>query len=149
VIGAAGNDTFPMCSYPSAAKRSVCVGATSRTGTPSYYSNFPNNPHGPGSVGVRAPGGLGSIFCEDDEDIWSTMWPGSDFDSCGDIRGYETLAGTSMATPFVSGLAAQLFSMRLDNQQVLDRIRTRSSNNGLYEPVYGYGLIDADKATQP
>ena len=148
VIGAAGNDSFPLCSYPSAAERAVCVGATDSRGLPSYYSNFPNNPHGLGSIGVRAPGGLGSVFCEDDEDIWSTMWPGSDFDTCGAIKGYETLAGTSMATPFVSGLAALLFSQGLDNQQVLDKLKTTSSNNGSYDPVNGYGIVDADAATR-
>jgi subtilisin family serine protease len=147
VIGAAGNETFPLCSYPAAAQRSVCVGATDSRGLPSYYSSFPNNPHGTGSVGVRAPGGVGSVFCEDDEDIWSSMWPGSDFDTCGEIQGYETLAGTSMATPFVSGVAAMLFGQGLSNQQVLDRLRTTSSNGGAYDPVYGYGIVDADAAT--
>jgi serine protease len=149
VIGAAGNDTFPLCSYPSAAERAVCVGATDSRGLPSYYSNFPNNPHGMGSIGVRAPGGLGSVFCEHDEDIWSTMWPGSDFDTCGDIKGYETLAGTSMATPFVSGLAAILFGQGLNNQQVLDKLKTTSSNHGSYDPVMGYGIVDAAAATAP
>jgi serine protease len=149
VVGAAGNDTFPLCSYPSAAERAVCVGATDSSGLPSYYSNFPNNPHGMGSVGVRAPGGEGSIiFCEDDLDIWSTMWPGSDFDSCGSISGYETLAGTSMATPFVSGVAALLFGKGLNNQQVLDKLKTTSSNQGSYDPVFGYGIVDADAATK-
>jgi subtilisin family serine protease len=147
VVGAAGNDTFPLCSYPSAAARAVCVGATDSRGLPSYYSNFPNNPHGAGSIGVRAPGGFGSLFCEDDEDVWSTMWPGSDLD-CGDIAGYDALAGTSMPTPFVSGVAAMLFGQGLSNQRVLDKLKTTSSNQGAYDPVYGYGIVDADAATR-
>ena len=148
VIAAAGNDTFPLCSYPSASERAVCVGATDSRGLPSYYSNFPNNPHGTSSIGVRAPGGVGSVFCEDDEDIWSTMWPGSSFECPDGIKGYETLAGTSMATPFVSGVAAILFGEGLNNQQVLDKLKTTSSNHGSYDPVMGYGIVDADAATK-
>jgi serine protease len=145
VVAAAGNDTFPLCSYPSFADHAVCVGATDSRGLPSYYSNFPNNKT---MLGFRAPGGVGSVFCEDDEDVWSTMWPGSDFDSCGSISGYETLAGTSMASPQVAGVAALLYGQGLTNQQIVDRLEATSSNHGAYDPVMGWGIVDADAATQ-
>lgn len=144
VVAAAGNESYPLCSYPAFANRAVCVGATDSRGLPSYYSNFPNNQQ---TMGVRAPGGVGSVFCEHDEDIWSTLWPGSDYDSCGDIAGYETLAGTSMASPFVAGLAAMLYGQGLSNAEIVERLKATSSNGGIYDPVYGYGIVDADAAT--
>jgi subtilisin family serine protease len=92
-------------------------------------------------------GGLGSVLCEDTEDIWSTIWPGSGLD-CSRTRGYDTLAGTSMAAPFVSGVVALLAGKGLSNAQIVDRLKTRSSHKGYYNPVGGYGIVDADAATR-
>ena len=145
MVAAAGNESFPLCSYPAFADHAVCVGATDSRGLPSYYSNFPVNKT---MLGFRAPGGVGSVFCEDDEDVWSTMWPGSTSTVRRRIAGYETLAGTSMASPQVAGVAALLFGQGLTNAQVVDRLKATSSNHGTYDPVMGYGIVDADAATQ-
>jgi serine protease len=145
VIGSAGNESQPLCEYPAASANAVCVGATDRHGMPSAYSNFPADPGG--TVGVRAPGGMGDLlFCESDNDIWSTMWPKSDEDCGGAIKGYDTLAGTSMAAPFVTGVAALLAGRGLTAPQILNCLKTKSSNDGSYDPVNGYGIVDADKA---
>jgi serine protease len=146
VVASAGNESGPLCDYPAAAVNAVCVAATDQNGLPASYSNLPADPDG--TVGVRAPGGTRSlVFCEDDGDVWSTMWPTSDDDNCGGtVRGYDTLAGTSMSAPFVSGVAALLAARGLTAPQILECLKTKSSNSGTYEPVNGYGIVDADAA---
>src|SRR5205823_10383509 len=136
IVAAAGNDSFPFCEYPSAASDAICVAADDSTGFPSFYSNFPLSPGG--GVPVRAPGGDGTGGCGDG-DVWSTYWPGASDDNCG-AKGYEPLAGTSMATPFVSGVAAMLRGAGLSNAQVMDCIRRTSSNGGSYDPIRGYEI---------
>ena len=147
VVAAASNEAFPLCNYPAAARRAVCAAATDSRGLPAAYSNFPNAASG--AVGVRAPGGEGSpIFCEYDGDVWSTVWPGDLTDSIEDcpVKGYETFAGSSMAAPHVSGVAALLAGRGLSNAQIVECLRTTSSNDGDSDSVYGYGIVNADAA---
>lgn len=151
IVVAAGNDSLPLCAEPAAAARAFCVGATDNNDLIATYSNS-------GDIDVTAPGGFGSVFCEDfARDILSTIWAGSQYDCQGAatnnpshifLTGYETLAGTSMAAPHVSGIAALLFAQGLTNQQVVDRIKATSDDLGTpgYDPVYGWGRVNACRA---
>jgi subtilisin family serine protease len=146
IVAAAGNEMLPFCEFPSASAKAVCVAATDATGFPSSYSNFPLRLDD--GVAVRAPGGDGSGSCGSSSDIWSTYWSGASGDNAERCapKGYEALAGTSMATPFVSGIAALLRGAGLSNQQVMDCLKSTSSNNGAYDPINGYGIVSADAA---
>ncbi len=155
LVAAAGNFSLPVCGLPAGEKFVICVAATNRRGLPTAYSNFPIKP-GLG-VAVRAPGGEGgprepgSGFCENDEGVWTTMWPGWAAD-CGPTQGYDSLAGTSFASPHVAGVAALLAGEGLTSERIANCLKATSLNplskkRGQYDPIYGYGLVDADKAT--
>ncbi|GAC1436102.1 MAG: hypothetical protein NVSMB51_06740 [Solirubrobacteraceae bacterium] len=114
VVAAAGNDSLPLCEQPGAGGRLLCVGALDRRGQQSFFSSNGLN------VNVFAPGGSG--LPGPDEDILSTWNDGA----------YMTLAGTSQATPHVSGVAALLAADGLRGQTAVQRIlATRSAGGAL------------------
>ena len=143
VIIAAGNESFPSCDFPASHAKALCVGAVDRRGLRARYSNFGT------AVGVVAPGGLGSLRCEDDEDVWSTILPRAERD-CGQ-DGYEALAGTSMATPHVAGVAALIaarFPRRATPDFVYERLKSTADDLGVpgVDPFHGYGRVNAQRA---
>jgi subtilisin family serine protease len=128
VIAAAGNDTAPFCEQPAVTGPLLCVGAIDRRETRTFYSS---------SGDLVAPGGSATLSGPD-EDILSTFKNGN----------YESLAGTSQATPHVSGVAALLVSLGLHGKAVTNRILATARDAGLPGPddVYGAGILDAKAA---
>lgn len=119
---AAGNDntSSTASAYPGAYANCYAVASTTSSDARSSFSNY-------GSwVEVAAPG----------SSIYST-WLNS---------GYNTINGTSMATPHVAGLAGLLASQGLTNAQIRDRIcntADRISGTGSY---WTCGRINAYRA---
>jgi subtilisin family serine protease len=144
VMIAAGNENFPACDFQASHAKALCIGAVDRRGLKAAYSNFGV------SIGVVAPGGLASVSCDDDEDIWSTILASMKQD-CG-RDGYEPLAGTSMATPHVSGVAALVISRfgkrRATPKFVYNRLKSTADDLGVpgVDPLYGYGRVNARRA---
>ncbi|OGC13728.1 hypothetical protein A2246_06700 [candidate division WOR-1 bacterium RIFOXYA2_FULL_37_7] len=131
VVAAAGNDGDSTLNYPAAYEHVIGVASIDRNNTRSDFSNSNN------FVDVCAPGGYGS---GDEEDIVSCYLDNS----------YVYMSGTSMSTPFVSGLAALLFSQNpsWSNDQVVTRIIGTADDLGSagWDAFYGYGKINVYNA---
>jgi thermitase len=134
IFAAAGNDYNTTINYPAGYDNVIGVAAVTKTDTHSTYSNYNS------TVDLCAPGGanLGGA-----NDIYSTKR----------INTYGYMAGTSMATPFVSGLAALVRSVHPDwsPAAVYQWLIDASDELGVAgrDDYFGYGRINARRATLP
>ncbi len=123
VIAAAGNDGRDQINYPAAFPGVIAVGSTDSRDQVSSFSTRGEH------LSVAAPG----------EDIWSL--------DAFDNGGYLTLDGTSMATPFVSGVAALLMQKHgtsLTPGQIRGILEATAEDLGAagYDDEYGHGRVD-------
>lgn len=127
LVVAAGNDGKYGVSCPGAYDQAMAVGSTDSSDNRSSFSNY-----GP-RLDIAAPG----------SSIYSTWSNGT----------YGTKSGTSMATPYVAGLAALVWGMapNMTAAQVRQAIESTADDLGPpgWDIYYGYGRINAFAALKP
>ena len=149
-VVAMGNDGRLMAAYPRSVYGCIPVGATDYNDRRAPFSE------GGECISVSAPG-----FC-----IISTYngnWEGGSVKPGSDTKGTQFMSGTSMATPFVTGMLGYLLSFdegqKLNAQQfkklledTAEKVDKNNAPFGKYEAghslYYGYGRVDVLKAAE-
>lgn len=144
VVIAAGNDPSggrSTTSFDATDPGVIVVGASTKSDRRAAYSNYGSG------LDVLAPGGgsadePGDPGCTVDNGIVSTWW------SSGSGGRYGASCGTSMATAFVSGIAAMLVDRDLSAPEVVQRIRETAVDLGPpgRDDQHGDGRVDAARA---
>ena len=131
LVAASGNVNQPYVAYPAAYENVIAVGASNQSDQRWVSSNYGSE------LDVVAPG----------VDILSTVRMGRG--SVGN-NNYEYFIGTSMATPFVSGLAALILShlgglAPSDVRRIIEKTADDIGNSG-WDQETGWGRINAYNA---
>ena len=117
VVAAAGNDATRALLRPCGYKDVICVAAHGPDGSLSYFSNYGSG------VDIAAPG----------TNVLSTYPMGIRPIRFRSAWGFEYLHGTSQATPFISGLIAEMLSRGVSDKEILPRLLLSSEK--LKEPL--------------
>jgi serine protease len=157
IVAAAGNRYGRRVAYPARAGQVIAVGATTRNGCQSDYSNS-----GP-DLDIVAPGGgvdaanadnlwdLAHCHPDDRGDwIYQQTFLGASVRRFGLPRGYE---GTSMASPHVSAIAALVLATDKlgadpSPSALQDHLQATARDLGApgFDSRYGWGFADAARA---
>ena len=127
IIAAAGNSGTATLDYPASLPNVVSVAAVGTTLAKAGFSNY-----GPG-LSISAPGVAIATLCPN--------CPAS-------IGPFHLLDGTSLATPFVSGVAALLLAndpslTNVELWNVLNRTAVPPGGSTGYSTNYGWGIVNA------
>lgn len=154
IVVAAGNDGagklpwYPaaFATLPDIAGSMIIAGSASPAGTKlSRFSQSPVNQPGSGCTGTRA-----ARVCFMDVFL---LAPGQNILSTVPGGGYETMTGTSMAAPYISGAAALVWSAApyLTPQDVTSILFESAIDLGKpgKDPIYGRGLVNPAGAIGP
>ncbi len=130
IVASSGNSNEDEVRYPARYPETIAVGAVNYNNgnepQRAAYSNYGRD------LDLVAPGGDGG------GGILSTLKSSNDF-----IYGFR--AGTSMAAPHVSGVVGLMLSAGIDQSDVRAILHRTSFDLGSagFDPLYGYGLINA------
>lgn len=147
LVAAAGNDTTTQptpVTYPAAYPQVLAVGATTPTDQIAFYSD-----RGPNLWVVAPGGGTATGVGSQSDEVLSTWY---DLSVSPPVPTYHDLEGTSMASPVVAGIAAQLLTERPG--ATVDQIATALASGATdlgptgFDDTYGYGLVNAVASKQ-
>ncbi len=156
MTAASGNDKSDI-NFPARDPQVMAIGGIESD--LSFWDEAPNCPL-PGDQECGSNYTMGSALQDlvaPAKSVLSTMYTGFDWNpglGCGDSTfpdpGYGLCTGTSMASPYVAGLAGLIRSINplLTKEEVRDALITTADGDGSWDPMLGYGIPDADEAAE-
>lgn len=141
VVCAAGNGGREKVEYPAAYPGCVAVSSLGPDGKLAFYSSYGKE------LAIAAPGGDTRVDLNGDGIpdgvLQNTIVPGDP-----SRHGYFPFQGTSMATPHVAGVAAQVIAAGVTDPDAVREVLTGTAVD-LHDPIrYGAGRLDAAAAVK-